>query len=112
METRAPSLKMHETSCAENRDGGSARESVSVSETVKQGSGEAHADDRKVGSGGEGRSRIQRQDWSLCVYVGQVGGLHLLNEPCQHQGVPWATGGFSPAQHRGRLHHHWGVQGV
>lgn len=37
METRASSLKMHEKSwAAENRDGESARESVSVSERVKE----------------------------------------------------------------------------
>lgn len=49
----------------------------------------------------------------VCVCVwGRWGGLHLLNEPHQRRGVPWATGGFIPARHRGGLHHHWGVQGV
>lgn len=86
-------------------NGGSARESVSVSERVKQGRGEVVQTTLTFPVAERARDKAEYS-------VGQVGSLHLLNEPCQRWGVPWVTCGFSPAQHCGGLHHHRGVQGV
>lgn len=66
------------------------------------------SDEGKVAGGSEAKQR----DTVAGRCQGQVGGLHLLNESRQRGGVPWAKGGLRSAQHCGRLHYHWGFQGV